>query len=269
MIIVEIKRRKQLKEAPLLDLIDVTDSRSKNIGKAGMTSDPEGFVKTAKYLYDTTKQNLVIVLPSTRLLADTVAYAGTRENFFKTPEVLKDFLKKKGINPDEVHVLMPISMQIEKDNTEPLWTMVHDAIGHDLENKRSLDPANYVYLDLPNASSGADLLLISNALYVGVSEKLQAAKSSFINPTNPEKIAKLKSHDIFDVNGPLKDDRWPDILAAVAFDGYDETKVSSYLEEQGREDLKDALMEKVQSLKEKVKPYAAWPAGWTTILRSW
>ena len=81
----------------------------------------------------------------------------------------------------------------------------------------------------------------------------------------------VHSMELFDADekSPLKDDRWPDILAAIALEEYDENKVSSYLEEQGREDLKDALMKKVQTLIEKVKIYSKWEPGFTTILKSW
>lgn len=71
------------------------------------------------------------------------------------------------------------------------------------------------------------------------------------------------------MDGPLKDDRWPDILPAIALDEYDENEVSSYLKKEGREDLEDALMEKVRSLKEKVKTFSKWEPGFTTMLKSW
>ena len=177
MIIVKIKTRKQLKEAPLLDLINVGHhKRAATIGKAGMAADPEGFVNISKGLYQNTKQNLVIILPSARLLADIVTSAGVRsgQSHFKTPEVLQDILNKRGIKPDDVHVLIPTSAQIEKDNTEPLWTMVHDAIGHHLENVRDLDPANYI----PDYIQGEDLLKVGEALYSGVGKSHQAAGSS-------------------------------------------------------------------------------------------
>jgi len=267
MIIVEIKSKKQLREAPLSALINVGNhKRAATIGKAGMASDPEGFVRISKDLYKNTKQDLVIILPSARLLADIVTDAGVRsgQSIFESPQVLKDFLKEKGIDSDKVHVLIPASTQIEKDNTKPLWTMVHDAIGHHLENVRDLDPTNYI----PDYTQGEDLLKVGEALYAGISKSHQAAGEN-LEQIKREQIAKLKLYDLFDVVGPLKDDRWPDILAAIALEEYDENKVSSYLEEQGREDLKDALMEKVQSLIGKVKIYSKWEPGFTTILKSW
>lgn len=265
MIIIKIKTKYRLNEAPLLDLINVGDhKRAATIGKAGMASDPEGFVKISKGLYKNTKQNLVIILPSARLLADIVTFAGARSSLFKTPEVLQDFLKERKIDFNDVHVLIPTSAQIEKDNTDPLWTMVHDAIGHHLENVRALDPANYI----PDYTQGEDLLKVGEALYSGVGKSHQAAGTS-LKKITPEQAAKLELYNLFDVSGPLKDDRWPDILAAIALDEYDENKVSSYLEKQGRENLKDALMEKVRSLKEKVKTFSKWEPGFVTILRSW
>jgi len=205
MIIVEIKSKKQLREAPLIDLINVGNhKRAATIGKAGMASDPEGFVRISKDLYKNTKQDLVIILPSARLLADIVTDAGVRsgQSIFKSPQVLKVFLKEKGIDSDKVHVLIPASAQIEKDNTEPLWTMVHDAIGHHLENVRDLDPTNYI----PNSIKGEDLLKVAEALYAGVGKSHQATGTN-LKKITPERVAKLASYDLFDVNSPLEDDR--------------------------------------------------------------
>lgn len=271
MIIVEIKSKKQLREAPLLDLIDASDSRSRIIGKAGMASDPEGFVEVSKGLYKNTKQNLVIILPSARLLADikSVLSRYDLQGTFRTPSELQDLLTmtNKDLEWNDLHILIPTSWSLKGDYADPSW-FVHDLIGHYLENK--FDSIDYIPKKNRKELTGEDLLKVGEALYAGVSESHRPAGKN-LKKIKPEQIAKLKLYDLFDADekSPLKDDRWPDILAAIALEEYDENKVSSYLEEQGREDLKEALMEKVQTLIKKVKTETLWLPGFTTFIRSW
>ena len=271
MIIIKIKSKKQLREAPLLDLIDASDSRSRIIGKAGMASDPEGFVEVSKGLYKNTKQNLVIILPSARLLADikSVLSRYDLQGTFRTPSELQDLLTmtNKDLEWNDLHILIPTSWSLKGDYADPSW-FVHDLIGHYLENK--FDSIDYIPKKNRKELTGEDLLKVGEALYAGVSESHRTAGKN-LKKIKPEQIAKLKLYDLFDADekSPLKDDRWPDILAAIALEEYDENKVSSYLEEQGREDLKEALMEKVQTLIKKVKTETLWLPGFTTFIRSW
>ena len=274
MIIIKIKSKKQLREAPLLDLIDASDSRSRIIGKAGMASDPEGFVEVSKGLYKNTKQNLVIILPSAKLLTDikSVLSRYDLQGTFRTPSELQDLLTmtNKDLEWNDLHILIPTSWSLKGDYADPSW-FVHDLIGHYLENKSNkFDSRDYIpRKNKLEELTGEDLSKVGEALYAGVSESHRPTAGKNLKKIKPEQIAKLRLDDLFNVAGPLKDDRWPDILAAIALEEYDENKVSSYLEEQGREDLKDALMKKVQTLIEKVKTETLWLPGFTTFIRSW
>jgi len=269
MIIIKIKSKKQLREAPLSDIIDASDSRSRIIGKAGMTSDPAEFVEVSKGLYKNTKQNLVIILPSASLLTDikSVLSRYDLQGTFRTPSKLQQLLTmtNKDLEWNDLHILIPTSWSLKGDYADPSW-FVHDLIGHYLENK--FDSIDYIPRKNGKVLTGEDLLKVGEALYAGVSESHRPAGKN-LKKIKPEQIAKLRLDDLFNVAGPLKDDRWPDILAAIALEEYDENKVSSYLEEQGREDLKDALMEKVQTLIKKVKTETLWLPGFTTFIRSW
>jgi len=273
MIIIKIKSKKQLREAPLLDLIDASDSRSRIIGKAGMASDPEGFVEVSKGLYKNTKQNLVIILPSAKLLADikSVLKIHNLQGTFRTPSELQDLLTmtNKDLEWNDLHILIPTSWSLKGDYADPSWSMRHDLIGHYLENQNQFDSRDYIPRKNGKVLTGEDLSKVGEALYAGVSESHRPTAGKNLKKIKPEQIAKLRLDDLFNVAGPLKDDRWPDILAAIALEEYDENKVSSYLEEQGREDLKDALMEKVQTLIKKVKTETLWLPGFTTFIRSW
>jgi hypothetical protein len=237
-----------------------------------MTSDPAEFVEVSKGLYKNTKQNLVIILPSAKLLVDIkpVLKIHNLQGTFRTPSKLQQLLTmtNKDLEWNDLHILIPTSWSLKGDYADPSWSMRHDLIGHYLENK--FDSRDYIpRKNKLEELTGEDLSKVGEALYAGVSESHRPTAGKNLKKIKPEQIAKLRLDDLFNVAGPLKDDRWPDILAAIALEEYDENKVSSYLEEQGREDLKDALMKKVQTLIEKVKTETLWLPGFTTFIRSW
>ena len=285
MIIVEIKSKKQLREAPLLDLIDlnnVNNSKGKKIkyiGSAGMKKNPEQFKNVTVEFYKNTKQNLVIVIPNRDLLSTLsleLRDNGILQNSKLFPitavPTLEEIIKNKGLDPQDIHVLIPLSSPIKGDYDDPIWAMVHDLIGHSLSEEGALNPKKVFGENGPISNlikslrSGASfeeedrvLKLLGRALYAGVSEKFQVSGTR-------------ADDDIENVLFSIEsnDDRWADILASIALKDFELRKSLDFLKAvEGEEKLMDPLRDLLDYLIITVEEHTEWNPGYVQYLVPW
>lgn len=280
MIIVEIKTKKQLRETPLLDLIDTSGKDEKYIGIKGMKADPIRFKKTTIDLYKNSRQNLVLILPSKEILKKIKNDYGLGNTNFvlsgtkPTSPTINEILKTKDIIPSSVHVLISLSIPFEGDFEKPSWAMVHDIIGHHLELEHKIDSDKFLGEKIFNVDDLKPYLItIGRALYAGVNEKFQSAGPAVKDDLTQQELDRLEYDELFNPDPPLYDDRWADILAAIALNEYDDKKVFEYLETNNSpnspEWLFSSLRRFIDALREQVDEASQWLPGYTTFMRSW